>query len=96
MSRKGSSLLGLRDKLPAAATAAPSPATPSSKIEQPSNANNRPPVRQGRKQIAGFFSNEMSLAMRTTAMRNGMTLQQGMAEAFNDWLRKYGESPIGD
>ncbi|MFV3468784.1 ribbon-helix-helix domain-containing protein, partial [Mycobacterium tuberculosis] len=54
-----------------------------------------PASRQGRKQIAGFFSPEMSFAMHTMARRQGKSLQSLMAEAFNDVLRKYGESPIG-
>ena len=55
-----------------------------------------PTSRQGRKQIAGFFTPEMSFAMHTLARRQGRSLQSLMAEAFNDVLRKYGESPIGD
>ena len=55
-----------------------------------------PTSRQGRKQIAGFFSPEMSFAMHTLARRQGRSLQALMAEAFNDVLRKHGESPIGD
>lgn len=56
----------------------------------------RPASRAGRKQIAGFFSLEMSFAMHTLARRQGRSLQALMAEAFNDVLRKHGESPIGD
>ena len=56
----------------------------------------RPVSREGRKQIAGFFSPEMSFAMHTLARRQGRSLQTLMAEAFNDVLRKHGESPIGD
>ena len=59
-------------------------------------ANTGPASRQGRKQIAGFFSPEMSFAMHTLARRQGRSLQALMAEAFNDVLRKHGESPIGD
>lgn len=55
-----------------------------------------PASRQGRKQIAGFFSPEMSFAMHILARRQGRSLQALMAEAFNDVLRKHGESPIGD
>lgn len=54
-----------------------------------------PPSRVGRKAISGYFSPEMSLAMHTCARRHGLSLQDLMAEAFNDVLRKYGESPIG-
>jgi len=56
----------------------------------------RPASREGRKQIAGFFSPEMSFAMHMLARRQGRNLQALMAEAFNDVLRKHGESPIGD
>lgn len=53
------------------------------------------PSRIGRKAISGYFSPEMSLALHTCARRNGVSLQALMAEAFDDVLRKYGESPIG-
>jgi hypothetical protein len=59
-------------------------------------ATSGPASRQGRKQIAGFFTPEMSFAMHTLARRHGRSLQALMAEAFNDVLRKHGESPIGD
>jgi hypothetical protein len=52
--------------------------------------------REGRKQIAGFFTPEMSFAMHTLARRQGRSLQSLMAEAFNDVLRKHGESPVGE
>jgi len=54
------------------------------------------PSRQGRKAISGYFSPEMSLAMHMCARKNDMSLQSLMAEAFNDVLRKYGESPVGN
>lgn len=55
-----------------------------------------PSSRQGRKQIAGFFSPDMSFAMHMLARRQGRSLQALMTEAFNDVLRKHGESPVGD
>jgi hypothetical protein len=55
-------------------------------IEQPS----------GRKAIAAYFSPEMSLAMHVCARKHGLSLQELMAEAFNDVLRKYGQSPVGE
>jgi hypothetical protein len=54
-----------------------------------------PPSRIGRKAISGYFSPELSLALHTCARRNGLSLQDLMAEAFDDVLRKSGESPIG-
>lgn len=54
-----------------------------------------PPSRVGRKAISGYFAPELSLALHTCARRHGLSLQDLMAEAFDDVLRKYGESPIG-
>jgi hypothetical protein len=79
-------------------TTAPAP-TPdvATTTGQGAPAGTAPASRQGRKQIAGFFSPEMSsFAMHTLARRHGRSLQALMAEAFNDVLRKHGESPIGD
>ena len=59
------------------------------------NSSIPPPSRVGRKAISGYFSPEMSLALHTCARRNGLNLQALMAEAFDDVLRKYGESPMG-
>lgn len=54
-----------------------------------------PPSRVGRKAISAYFSPEMSLAMHVCARKHGLSLQALMGEAFDDVLRKYGESPIG-
>lgn len=69
-------------------------ATPKEAAATPSER--RPESRVGRKQIAGFFTPEMSFAMHMLARRQDKSLQALMAEAFNDVLRKYGESPIGE
>jgi hypothetical protein len=58
--------------------------------------SNPPPSRIGRKAIAAYFSPEMSLAMHVCARKHSLSLQALMAEAFDDVLRKYGASPIGD
>jgi len=58
-------------------------------------ASPRSSIRAGRKAIAAYFSPEMSLAMHLCARKNGLSLQELMAEAFDDVLRKYGESPVG-
>tara|TARA_B100001146_G_scaffold24440_1_gene18475 strand:- start:654 stop:920 length:267 start_codon:yes stop_codon:yes gene_type:complete len=63
---------------------------------RPASSSETPASRQGRKQIAGFFTPEMSFALHTLARRQGRSLQDLMAEAFNDVLRKHGESPIGE
>ncbi|EGD57596.1 hypothetical protein Y88_1429 [Novosphingobium nitrogenifigens DSM 19370] len=38
----------------------------------------------------------MSLSMHVCARRHGLSLQELMAEAFDDVLRKYGQSPVGE
>lgn len=58
-------------------------------------ASGKPVSREGRKQIAGFFTPDMSLALHMLARRQGRSLQALMSEAFDDVLRKHGESPIG-
>ena len=85
MSRKPS-FANLRGTTPAAP---PAPAPTEAAATGPAS-------RQGRKQIAGFFSPEMSFAMHMLARRQSRSLQALMAEAFNDVLRKHGESPVGD
>ncbi len=91
MSRKPS-FANLRDRTPAPAPVA---AKPAAAVADPVEAKG-PASRQGRKQIAGFFTPDMSLAMHMLARRQDRSLQALMAEAFNDVLRKYGESPIGE
>ena len=93
MSRKPS-FANLRDR----SAAAPAPAPIKAAVAAPTTETEAkgPASRQGRKQIAGFFTPDMSLAMHMLARRQDRSLQALMAEAFNDVLRKYGESPIGD
>ncbi len=105
MSTRKGSLLALRDREPA--QAAPQIEKPSAAHGKkgkattiPATANTArgattPPSRQGKKAMTGYFSPEMSFAMHMTSRKNGMSLQDAMAEAFNDWLRKMGESPVG-
>lgn len=95
-SRKGS-LLALRDREP---NPKPAPAKVERQAEAVTTAANTgttliAPSRQGKKAMTGYFTPEMSFAMHMTARKNGMSLQDAMAEAFNDWLRKMGESPVG-
>jgi len=96
MSRKGS-LLALRDRDAAPTPATVAPIARSTSAGTASSLSSRPvaPSRQGKKAMTGYFSPEMSFAMHMTARKHGMSLQDAMAEAFNDWLRKMGESPVG-
>ena len=65
-------------------------------VPEPAEKLGGPVSRQGRKQIAGFFTPDMSFAMHMLARRQGRSLQALMTEAFNDVLRKHGESPLGE
>lgn len=78
------------------AAATPTPTVAVTGPIEAGEADKTPPSRQGRKQIAGFFSPDMSFAMHMLARRQGRSLQALMTEAFNDVLRKHGESPVGD
>ena len=89
--RKGS-LLALRDRDLTPKAAAPGNTLPAA--SHPATTAIAP-SRQGKKAMTGYFSPEMSFAMHMTARKNGLSLQDAMAEAFNDWLRKMGESPVG-
>ena len=97
MSRKGS-LLSLRDRDPAPSPVAAEPeGRAAAPIASSIGTGSSPvaPSRQGKKAMTGYFSPDMSFAMHMTARKHGMSLQDAMAEAFNDWLRKMGESPVG-
>lgn len=72
------------------------PETPNSLELAERLATDLPPSRVGRKVISGYFTPEMSLALHLCARRAGVSLQALMAEAFNDVLRKHGESPVGE
>lgn len=81
----------LADRTPKSDSAAPASTAAVSVVAQLPP----PPSRVGRKAISGYFAPELSLALHTCARRHGLSLQDLMAEAFDDVLRKYGESPIG-
>lgn len=102
MSNRKGSLLALRDREPVqqADRQAADAMKQGVKVATPAVANTATgaataPSRQGKKAMTGYFSPEMSFAMHMTARKNGLSLQDAMAEAFNDWLRKMGESPVG-
>jgi hypothetical protein len=64
--------------------------------KNPQQSFDTAPSRIGRKAISGYFSPELSMALHHCARKHELSLQAIMAEAFNDVLRKYGESPVGD
>jgi hypothetical protein len=90
----------LADKPKVSAKLQPQPAAPDNeKAAAATMSISTPPrssSRAGRKAIAAYFSPEMSLAMHVCARKHGLSLQELMAEAFDDVLRKYGQSPVGE
>jgi hypothetical protein len=90
----------LADKPKASHRTQPQPAVPDIEEGATATASGSAPVRSysraGRKAIAAYFSPEMSLAMHICARRHDLSLQELMAEAFDDVLRKYGQSPLGE
>ena len=90
----------LADKPKASPTSQPQPAAPGKEEGATATASVNAPVRSnsraGRKAIAAYFSPEMSLSMHVCARKHGLSLQELMAEAFDDVLRKYGQSPVGE
>ncbi len=90
----------LADKPKASPKPQPQPAVPGVKEVATAiatqGATPRSNSRAGRKAIAGYFSPEMSLAMHVCARKHGLSLQELMTEAFDDVLRKYGQSPVGN
>ena len=97
MSARKGSLLALRDResVQPAPPQADRSAAPATKQSVKAASTPTAPSRQGKKAMTGYFSPEMSFAMHMTARKNGLSLQDAMAESFNDWLRKMGESPVG-
>lgn len=90
----------LADKPKASTKSQPQPATPGVETGSTAleliDAQRKSNSRAGRKTIAAYFSPEMSLAMHVCARKHGLSLQELMAEAFDDVLRKYGQSPVGE
>lgn len=89
MNSRKNSLLALRDR------EAKRPVSEADAMIQSPKQATGAPSRQGKKAMTGYFSPEMSFAMHVTSRKHGLTLQDAMGEAFNDWLRKMGESPVG-
>ena len=70
-------------------------AAPAAQLAGPTKGQPTSNGRAGRKAIAAYFPPEMSLAMHECARKHGLSLQELMGEAFDDVLRKYGQSPVG-
>lgn len=72
----------------------PAPVTaPSSNA---ASATTRAPARDGKKQIAGYFSEEGVRQFRVLAAELGVTHQALLGEALDDVMRKHGKHPLGE
>ena len=58
----------------------------------------RPPVnsRDGKKAVVGYFSPELSKALRLLALQQDSSIQALLGEAIDDLLRKHGGHPFGE
>jgi hypothetical protein len=75
---------------------APSPSPPSTPSPglRPTTARSRPPSREGRKIIAGYFDPAVSKQLHQIALDDDTTLQELLREAINDLFTKRHKSPI--
>lgn len=71
--------------------------TPSDTVdEHESAAVQRAAARVGLKAVSGYFSPDVSRALRSLALERETSLLALMGEAFDDLLRKYGKHPFGE
>ncbi|MEH2373449.1 ribbon-helix-helix domain-containing protein [Nostoc sp.] len=54
----------------------------------------RPPSRQGKKAITGFFDPAVSRQLKQLALEQDSTVQALLAEALNKLFEEYGKKPI--
>lgn len=57
-------------------------------------ATERPLCRRAKKLVSGHFDAAVSKQLKMIGLEHDMSLQQVLAEAFNDLFRKHGMSPI--
>jgi hypothetical protein len=61
---------------------------------RPTTARPRPPSREGRKIIAGYFDPAVSKQLHQIALDDDTTLQELLREAINDLFAKRRKAPI--
>jgi len=59
-------------------------------------APGRTPARIGKKAVSGYFSPELSQALRMLTVEQNTSLQALLGEALDDLMRKYGKHPFGE
>jgi len=90
MSNRKPSFTGLRDKQP------PQSQTPSAKLAPPSNDTATPSgSRASKKALTGYFHPQTIVTLKIICAMKGMTQEQAMSEAFDDFFRKHDQSPVG-
>ena len=72
----------------------PAPNPPLSPGLRPTTARSRPPSREGRKIIAGYFDPAVSKQLHQIALDDDTTLQELLREAINDLFTKRHKAPI--
>lgn len=54
----------------------------------------KPPSRQGKKAITGYFDPAVSRQLKQLALDRNTTVQALLSEALNDLFTKYGKNPL--
>lgn len=76
---------------------APPSAEPTAPPALPSGSSSaRPVAREGKKAVSGYFSAELRRALHQLGLKQDVSLQALMGEAFDDLFRKYGKHPFGE
>lgn len=74
----------------------PKPAPPVPAATQPVANGSRAKAREGKKAVVGYFSEELSRAMRMLALDEGSSVQALLGEAIDLLMRDRGKHPFGE
>jgi len=83
-----------KTSLAGAMTSASNPAKTAIETKLVPPTTERPPSRQGKKAISGFFDPAVSKQIKQLALDEDSTVQALLAEALNDLFVKYNHKPI--
>jgi hypothetical protein len=77
----------------------PGPSAPASAPSEPAQAPasaQRAKARDGKKAVVGYFSAELSRAMRLLSVEEGSTVQALLGESIDLLMRERGKHPFGE
>ena len=67
---------------------------PTNETETENEKQYLPPSRQGKKQIAGYFSKEVHYQIKLISLETGKSIQALLAESLNHLFHQYDKPPI--